>query len=54
MPAMYKHSILFWPFIRNECFQNKSKFITEDHFTKRMNITIRLIQSKMKLFTKDD
>jgi hypothetical protein len=27
--------------IRKDCFQNKSKFITEDHFTKYMNITIR-------------
>ncbi len=27
-------------FIRKDCFQNKSKFITEDHFTKHMNITI--------------
>ncbi len=26
--------------IRKDCFQNKSKFITEDHFTKHMNITI--------------
>ncbi len=24
---------------RKDCFQNKSKFITEDHFTKHMNIT---------------
>ncbi len=28
-------------FIRKDCFQNKSKFITEDHFTKHMNITIK-------------
>jgi hypothetical protein len=27
--------------MRKDCFQNKSKFITEDHFTKHMNITIR-------------
>ncbi len=27
--------------IRMDCFQNKSKFVTEDHFTKHMNITIR-------------
>ncbi len=26
--------------IRKDCFQNKSKFITEDQFTKHMNITI--------------
>ncbi len=26
--------------IRKDCFQNKSKFITEDHFLKHMNITI--------------
>jgi len=26
--------------IRKDCLQNKSKFITEDHFTKYMNITI--------------
>jgi len=26
--------------IWNDCFQNKSKFITEDHFAKHMNITI--------------
>ncbi len=26
--------------MRKDCFQNKSKFITEDHFTKHMNITI--------------
>jgi hypothetical protein len=26
--------------LRKDCFQNKSKFITEDHFTKHMNITI--------------
>ncbi len=26
--------------IRKDCFQNKSKFITEDHLTKHMNITI--------------
>jgi hypothetical protein len=25
--------------IRKDCFQNKSKCITEDHFTKHMNIT---------------
>ncbi len=27
--------------IRKDCLQNKYKFITEDHFTKHMNITIR-------------
>jgi hypothetical protein len=27
--------------IRKDCFQNKSKFTTEDHFTKHINITIR-------------
>jgi hypothetical protein len=27
--------------IQKDCFQNKSKFITEDHFTKHMNIIIR-------------
>ncbi len=27
-------------FIRKDCFQNKSKFITEDHFVKHANITI--------------
>jgi len=26
--------------MRKDCFQNKSKFITEDHFTKHMNITV--------------
>jgi hypothetical protein len=26
--------------IRKDCFQNKSKFITEDQFIKHMNITI--------------
>ncbi len=26
---------------RKDCFQSKSKFITEDHFTKHVNITIR-------------
>ncbi len=25
--------------IRKDCFQNKSKFITEDKFTERVNIT---------------
>jgi hypothetical protein len=27
-------------YIRKDCFQNKSKFITEDYFTKHMYITI--------------
>jgi len=27
-------------FMRKDCFQNKSKFITGYHFTKNMNITI--------------
>jgi hypothetical protein len=27
--------------IRKDCFQNKSKFITEDYFLKHVNITIR-------------
>jgi hypothetical protein len=27
--------------IRKDCFQNKSKFITEDQFTEHMNITTR-------------
>ncbi len=31
-------------FIRKDCFQNKSKFITEDHFTKHMNITIHQLK----------
>jgi len=28
--------------LRKDCFQNKSKFITENYFTKHMNITIRI------------
>jgi hypothetical protein len=28
-------------FIRKYCFQNKSKFITEDQFAEHMNITTR-------------
>ncbi len=36
-----KHtSLLQNLYMRKDCFQNKSKFITEDHFTKHMNITI--------------
>jgi len=27
-------------FIRKDCFQNKSKFITDNQFTKHVNITI--------------
>ncbi len=30
-----------YKFTRKDCFQNKSKFITEDHFIKHMNVTIR-------------
>jgi hypothetical protein len=37
----YLQKILKVPSIRKDCFQNKSKFITEDPFTKHMNITIR-------------
>ncbi len=32
----YKHIRI----VRKDGFLNKSKFITEDHFTKQMNITI--------------
>ncbi len=37
---------LFFNFVKiiileKTCFQNKSRFITEDQFTKHMNITIR-------------
>jgi len=31
-------------FIGKDCIKNKSKFITEDHFTKHMNITIYLLK----------
>ncbi len=35
------------PIIRKDCFLNKSQFITEDYFTKHMNIiTIRIIKAK--------
>jgi hypothetical protein len=33
-------------FIRKDCFQNKSKFITEDHFTKTHEHYNSLIKSK--------
>ncbi len=33
-------SNIFNSYIRKDCWQNKSKFISEDHFTKHMNITI--------------
>jgi hypothetical protein len=32
--------LYFKNIIRKDYFQNKTKFITEDHFTKHMNITI--------------
>ena len=35
--------------IRKECFQNKSKFITEEYFTKHINIKTK---QKHKLITK--
>jgi len=34
------------PSIRKDCFQNKYKFITEDHFTKHMKHCNSLIKSK--------
>jgi hypothetical protein len=36
---LYKCNVLALNLIRKDCFQNKSKFINEDHFTKHMNIT---------------
>ena len=38
-------TILISNIIRKDCFQNNSKFTTEDHFIKHMNITI----GKLKL-----
>ncbi len=36
------------PIRRKDCFQNKSKFITEDQFAKHMNINYNsLIKSKL-------
>ncbi len=37
----YLQKILKVPSIGKDCFQNKSKFITEEPFTKHMNITIQ-------------
>jgi hypothetical protein len=34
---------------RKDCYQNKSKFITEDHFTKHMKITIRQLNLNEKI-----
>ncbi len=36
-----KLKCLFMDKLKEKTFQNKSKFITEDHFLKHMNITIR-------------
>jgi len=45
-----KHSkMLIYFNIRKDCFQNKSKFITEGHFTKHTNITIRSLNLNEKI-----
>ncbi len=36
-------------FTEKTCFQNKSKFTTEDQFTKYMNITAEIILIKLNL-----
>jgi hypothetical protein len=36
------------------CFQNRSKFITEDHFVQHMNITTNERLIKWKLYAKDN